>query len=116
MKNIKFYVCRICGNVIYSAYDALVSCCGNKLTPLTAQKAAEEDKLNVERIENEWFITTSHPMSKEHNISFLAFVTGEAVYLIKKFPEWNLDTRISISTHGKLVWHCTDHGLFYQFV
>ena len=34
----KFYVCPICGNIIRTTGDALVSCCGITLPPLEAEE------------------------------------------------------------------------------
>lgn len=34
MKRIKFYVCPVCGEVVYSTGNASVSCCGRPLAPL----------------------------------------------------------------------------------
>ena len=34
MKNLNFYVCPTCGNILTSAVGAAVTCCGKKLAPL----------------------------------------------------------------------------------
>lgn len=81
MKNLNFYVCPTCGNILTSAMGAAVTCCGKKLSPLDAVKAPEEARLSVELIENDYFITSSHPMTKEHYISFVALVTGDTLIL-----------------------------------
>ena len=39
MLRTKFYVCPLCGNVIHSTGNALVSCCGITLPPLEAEEA-----------------------------------------------------------------------------
>ena len=82
---------------------------------LTA-KAEEADRLCVEKIENDYFISSGHPMTKEHYISFVALLTGDALVLRKLYPEWNVQTRIPCIGHGKLVWYCSRDGLFYQTV
>lgn len=116
LKNLHFYVCPTCGNLVTALVDTPVSCCGKKLTALTAQKAGPEDKLSVEIIENDYFISSDHEMSKDHYISFVAFLTGDTVLLRKQYPEWNLQTRLPVFAHGRLLWYCTRHGLFYQNV
>lgn len=116
MKNLNFYLCPACGNLLTSADEAAVSCCGQKLNPLEAAKAPEEERLTVELIENDYFITSSHPMAKEHYISFVALVTGDTLILKRLYPEWDLQTRLPRIGHGKLYWHCVQHGLFYQLV
>ena len=114
MKKLNFYVCPECGNVITAMTDAGISCCGKKLKALEPVKAAEEDKLSVEIIENDYFISSDHPMVKEHYISFVALLTGDTLILKKQYPEWDLQVRIPGRTHGKLIWYCTKNGLFYQ--
>lgn len=114
LKKICFYVCPVCGNVITSISDTGVSCCGKKLKALTPEKAEENDRLNVEIIENEYFISSDHEMTREHYISFIAFLTGDTLILRKQYPEWNLQTRLPFFSHGRLIWYCTRHGLFYQ--
>ncbi|MDD5810207.1 MAG: helix-turn-helix domain-containing protein [Clostridiales bacterium] len=114
MKKLKFYVCPDCGNIITAEAEASISCCGKKLLPIEAAKAAEGDKLNMERIENDWYITSGHPMEKEHFIAFAAIVTGDGIFMKRLYPEWDMQTRLPWLAHGKLVWYCTQHGLYYQ--
>lgn len=114
MKNIRFYVCPHCGNLITSSADTSVSCCGKKLSPLVPEKAPDEEKLCTEIIENDYYITSSHEMTREHHISFVALLTGDTIFLRRQYPEWNLQARIPVFAHGRLLWYCTRHGLFYQ--
>lgn len=114
LKKICFYVCPVCGNIITSVSETGVSCCGKKLKALTPEKAEETNRLNVEVIENEFFISSEHEMTREHYISFIAFLTGDTLILRKQYPEWNLQTRFPFFSHGRLIWYCTQHGLFYQ--
>ncbi|MBS6941575.1 MAG: helix-turn-helix domain-containing protein, partial [Slackia piriformis] len=75
----KFYVCPICGNVIHSMGEGAFSCCGVNLAPCEAEQAAEDDAhaFAVERVENDWYVTLDHPMTKDHFISFVAYVTDD---------------------------------------
>ena len=66
MKNTKFYVCEKCGNILTSAENAEIVCCGKKLSPLVAKEADEAHKLNVEKIDADFYITCSHPISRTH--------------------------------------------------
>ena len=79
-----------------------------------AKKAEEHEKLKVELIETEYFISSDHEMTKEHYVSFVAMVTGDTVIMRKQYPEWNLQVRIPAFARGRLVWYCTQHGMFYQ--
>lgn len=112
MKNTKFYVCPICQNITVCTGNASVSCCGRKLEPITAQKADGVHLLTAEDVEDERFITSSHPMQKDHYISFMALASGEKVQIFKQYPEWDMQLRLPKRTHGKLVWYCTKHGLY----
>ena len=117
MKKLKFYVCPDCGNLITAATGAGVSCCGKTLLPLESQKAGDMDKLSVEKVDDSWwFISSPHPMTKEHFVSFVALLTGDTLFLRRLYPEWDLQTRIPCFGHGILLWYCTRHGLFQQII
>ncbi|WP_206459213.1 helix-turn-helix domain-containing protein [Anaerovorax sp. IOR16] len=116
MKRIKFYVCPQCGNLLTATGEPVVSCCGRKLNELTAEKANEEHKLNIEHIEDELYVSAEHEMTKDHYISFAAFATGDKVFLVKQYPEWGLQFRLPKFGHGKLFFYCTKHGLYYQLI
>lgn len=116
MKNSKYYVCPTCGNISLCTGNAEISCCGRVLKELELKKAKNEEKLLVEEIENEWFISSNHPMAKEDYISFIAFATGDKVQIIKQYPEWNLQVRIPKKGRGKLIWFSTKEGLLYQLL
>ena len=112
MLRCKFYVCPICGNIIHSAGDALISCCGVTLPALEAEEADEEHAITMEKVEDEQFVTIAHPMTKEHFISFLAYVTSDRIQLVKLYPEGNAETRFQLRGFGMLYWYCNRHGLF----
>lgn len=116
MKKIKFYVCPQCSNLLTATGDATISCCSKKLEPLPAVKGTEAHLLEVEPVEDELFVSSPHEMTKEHFITFAAYVTGDKVFLVKHYPEWNLQFRLPKFGHGKLYFHCSQHGLFYQLL
>ena len=108
----KFYVCPVCGNIIHSMGDSLMSCCGITLPALEAEEADEEHTVTIERVEDEHFITVHHPMTKQHYISFLAYVTTDRIQLVKLYPEGNAETRMQLWGRGYLYWYCNRHGLY----
>ena len=108
----KFCVCPICGNVLLSMGDAVISCCGVALPPMEAEEAALEHEIRVERVEDEYFLSVEHPMTREHYISFLAFVSSDRVEFVKLYPEGNAETRMQLRGHGWLYACCNRHGLF----
>ena len=108
----KFHVCPVCGNIIHSTGNTLVSCCGITLPPLEAEDTDENHRVTIENVEDEHFITVRHPMTKEHFISFIAFVTSDRLQLVKLYPESNAETRIQLRGRGYLYYYCNRHGLF----
>ena len=108
----KFYICPICGNVIHTLGDALVSCCGITLPALSAEEADASHAVTIEKVEDEHFITVHHPMTKTHFISFIAFVTDSRLQLVKLYPEGNAETRLQLRGRGCLYYYCNQHGLF----
>ena len=114
MKNLQFYICPACGNMVTAITDTNMSCCGKKMKALKPQKANENEKLTVETVENDFYITSDHPMESGHYIAFIALLTGDSILLKKQYPEWDLQVRIPVLAHGRLLWYCNKHGLFYM--
>ena len=112
MARCKFYVCPVCGNVVHAMGSAVVSCCGIALPPLEAEEPEEDHGITVEPVEDEHFVTVHHGMTKEHFISFVAFVTTDRLQLVKLYPEGDAQTRLQLRGRGWLYWYCNRHGLF----
>ena len=112
----KFYVCPICGNAIHALGNALISCCGITLPPLEAEEGDEDHGVSIEKVEDEYFITVHHPMTKQHFISFVAFVTADRLQLVKLYPEGDAQTRLQLRGMGYLYYYCNRHGLFKKKV
>ena len=108
----KFYICPICGNLLHSTGSAVVSCCGITLPPLEAEESDDAHSITIQPVEDEHFVSISHPMEKGHFISFVAFVTCDRIQLVKFYPEGNAETRLSLRGGGYLYWYCNHHGLF----
>ena len=114
MLRCKFYVCPICGNVIHSMGSSLISCCGITLPALEAEEGDASHEITIESVEDEQFVSVSHPMTKQHYISFLAFVTSDRLQMVKLYPEGNAETRMQLRGRGMLYWYCNRHGLFQK--
>ena len=112
----KFYVCPLCGNIIQAVGDAVISCCGITLPPLEAEDPDSEHDLTIEKVEDEYFITIHHHMTKEHFISFVAHLTSDKVQFVKFYPEGNAETRLSLRGGGWLYFYCNRHGLMKKKV
>ena len=108
----KFYVCPVCGNVVHSTGNSVISCCGIILPALEADEADDDHMITIERVEDERFVTVHHPMTKQHYISFLAYVTSDRIQMVKLYPEGNAETRFQPRGFGMLYWYCNHHGLF----
>ena len=108
----KFYVCPLCGNVIHCGGESVVSCCGVTFPPLEAEEADEEHLLKIEDVEDEHFVTVDHPMTKQHYISFIAYMTTDRMQLVKLYPEGNAQTRLQLRGRGVVYFYCNRHGLF----
>lgn len=116
MKKLKFYVCPECGNILTSTGEANPTCCGRPLGALEPEKPDEAHDVSVETVEDEWFVTCSHPMERGHYISFAALVLSDRAELVRCYPEWNMQTRFFKRGHGYLYWYCTKHGLFRKLI
>ena len=107
----KIYVCPVCGNIIHSSGDAVISCCGIVLPPLEAEETDDDHRIIIEKVEDEHFITVRHDMTKTHYISFIAYVTSDRFHLVKLYPEGNPETRFRLCGQGYLYIYCNKHGL-----
>ena len=107
----KFYVCPLCGNIIRTTGETLISCCGITLPALEAETVDTDHEITVERVEDEHFVSVKHEMTKTHFISFVAFLTADRVQLVKLYPEGNAETRLLLRGRGYLYIYCNRHGL-----
>lgn len=112
MLRMKFYVCPICGNVLTGTGEAMISCCGVTLPPLEAESPDEAHAPQAEIVEDEYYVTVDHPMTKQHCISFLAALSDDGMQLVKLYPEGNAEARFKIRRIKYLYGYCNRHGLF----
>lgn len=110
-----FYVCPVCGNVIWANGESVVSCCGITLPPLEAEEADEAylaHQIEIELVEDEYYVRLKHDMSKEHYISFIAAYTFDGVSITKLYPEGACEARFKRRGTRFLYFFCNRHGLF----
>lgn len=112
MMRSKFYVCPVCGNVIRSTGEAVISCCGVTLPALEAEAPDEEHVIKAEIVEDEYYVTMDHPMTKDHYISFLAAVSDQSMQLMKLYPQGPCEARFKINRVKYIYAYCNRHGLF----
>lgn len=122
MKNLKFYRCSHCGNIVIKLVDSKVPiiCCGEimqELAPNTVD-AAQEKHVPVVSIENQSVKVSvgsvAHPMLEEHYINFIALET-ESGWQVKylspnTLPEatFNLNDDKAVAVYE----YCNLHGLW----
>ena len=112
MARSRMYVCPVCGHVILSAGEAVVSCCGITLPPQEAEAPDGEHNAEITVVEDEYFVSVRHPMTREHFISFLCALSDQGIQLVKLYPEGNAEARFKISRVQRLYAYCNRHGLF----
>ena len=112
MKKSKFYVCPVCGNAIQATGEAVITCCGITLPPLEAEIPDPDHTISLEVVEDEYYVTVDHPMTKTHYISFLAAVSDQTVQFTKLYPEGDAATRFKINRVERIYAYCNRHGMF----
>ena len=108
----KFYVCPVCGNIISSTGETAVSCHGITLPPLEAEEPDENHAVKAECVEDEYFVTVDHEMSKEHYVSFIAAVSDNGINIVKLYPEGSAEARFKINRVRMIYYYCNKDGLF----
>ena len=112
MKRVKLYVCPVCGNIITATGEAVISCCGVTLPPLEAEPADDGHMPSVELIEDEYYISFAHEMTKQHCLSFVMAVSDIGSELVKLYPEGAAEARFKVRRTAKIYYYCNRHGLF----
>lgn len=111
-----FYVCPVCGNAVFARGDTMISCCGIRLPALEAEEADPAHRVKVERVEDEIFVSSDHSMSKEHFLSFAAYMTTDRCEIKALYPEGGAEARFFRRGSGRIYVYCNQHGLFMQKV
>lgn len=111
MKRIRFFVCPQCGNILTATSAAEISCCGRRLEPLMPQAAGDDHAVRLEEVDDEYFVSIDHPMTKDHYLSFAAWVSYDRMTLIRLYPEQAAEFRLPAQRRGELYLYCTEHGL-----
>lgn len=112
MTRLKLYVCPVCGNIIQSTGESIVSCCGIVLPALEAESEDGAHHFHIEKVEYEYYVTIDHEMSKTHFISFIMAIKEDGVEFTKLYPESTAEARFGISKTKAICCYCNKHGLF----
>lgn len=108
----KFYVCPVCGNVIHSMGEAVITCHGVLLTPAQAEEPDDHHAVQIDVVEDEFFVTVQHDMTKQHYISFVAAASPDQMQLVKLYPEGNAEARVKMRGVRQVYFYCNRDGLF----
>ena len=112
MQRMKFYVCPLCGNIIESTGEAVVSCCGIMLPALEAEPEDDDHHLSFMRVEDEYYVEIAHEMSKTHYISFILALRDDGWEIKKLYPEGSAEGRFKIRGTRSFLYYCNRHGLY----
>lgn len=106
------YVCPLCGNVVFSLGEGSFSCCGSQLLPCEPEAPDNAHEISVEQADGEWRVSLSHPMTKSHFVSFIAYATPGGLRMTKLYPEQHSSAHFRIEGPGRILAYCNQHGLF----
>jgi len=112
----KLYVCPICGNIIHSIGENINSCCGIQLPPLEAEKEDIHHTIQCEQIEDEYYISIDHEMTREHYITFIAYLTNARIEIVKLYPEQGAEARFLKRGNGIIYAYCNKDGLYKKII
>ena len=110
ISRLRFYVCPLCGNVLFSTGNAAIHCCGRRLEPEKANTEALP-AITVEEMDTDYYVCFDHPMEKSHYLMFAAYVKSDRVTLHRLYPEQDAAVRFPVQRGGKLYIYCSQHGL-----
>lgn len=110
----RFYVCPVCGNVLFARGEAVIFCCGIQLPALETEEQDPAHRLEAQMAEDEMYVSAAHPMSKDHYLSFIAYMTPDSCEIKALYPEGSAEARFFYRGSGWLYYYCNRHGLFRQ--
>ncbi|MDF9866520.1 RNase P subunit RPR2 [Bacilli bacterium PM5-3] len=113
MRNISFYTCPNCNNILFSTNNSEISCCGRKLMALESTTNSQY-YMDISEIENDYYITIDHEMTKDNYISFIAYTNYDSIIFKKLYPEQNAEVRLPKMNSKKIYAYCTKTGLWQQ--
>ena len=88
MNHLKFYKCPTCGNLVTSIKSVELSCCGNKLSPVSAQTSSNpEYQPVIQEFDGQYSIKFNHPMTKSNYISQVIVVRYDQIMTVNLYAE-----------------------------
>ncbi len=122
MKEQKFYLCKICGNMVgmIHASGAPLTCCGEEMTELIPNTVDASHEKHVPAVElNGDLITVTvgaveHPMTEAHHIEWIYLQTenGGQRKILKVDEPPKAIFSLAGETPGSVYAYCNLHGLW----
>ena len=122
MKNVKFYICPHCGNIIEMIQDAGVNpvCCGQKMDELVpgSVEASHEKHIPVVDVDGGILAvkvgSVEHPMAEEHWIEWVELVSDKGIQ--RKYLNPGEAPKVRFLLNGEkplaVYTYCNLHGLW----
>lgn len=116
----KFYICPVCGNVIYMMNGEVsrVKCCGRdmeELVPNTVD-ASLEKHVPFCKVDNDKVLVSvgevMHPMESEHYIMWVVSQSGKCVSFFKFNPSDEPKCEFAYENGMVIYSYCNKHGLW----
>ena len=122
MKNKKFYICPVCGNIVEMVHNAGPKpfCCGQRMTELvpnsvdaSGEKHVPEVRLGKELVEVN-VGSVNHPMEEVHWIEWVELVTdqGSSRRYLNPGEAPHVSFRLSGEKPMAVYAYCNLHGLW----
>lgn len=108
----RFYICPVCGNVLFAMGEAAIHCCGVALPPLEAEEGDRDHAFALSEVDGGWYLESDHPMRKDHYLTFMAQVSDFGVEITKLWPEQVPRASFLRRSGSTLYACCNRHGLF----
>ena len=119
-RNVKFYKCPICGNVIglISGDAKHMSCCGKEMQELKPNTvdAAQEKHVPVYTVVGDFIDVkvgeVEHPMQEDHYIMWIAQVSDRQTTRVRLKPGEKPECRLQYIPNSEIYAYCDKHGLW----
>ncbi|MBP3360777.1 MAG: helix-turn-helix domain-containing protein [Clostridia bacterium] len=105
------YVCKKCGNIIFTSADAKVSCCGMTLHAGEANTISECPEILPSVSDGRLTVRAEHEMTPDHCIMFIVYISACASELVKLYPGDRPEASFTWRGSGKILIGCSLHGL-----
>ncbi len=122
MKEVKFFVCETCGNLVGMIHESGVPmmCCGKKMTEIVpgTVEASKEKHIPVAKVENgKVYVnvgSVDHPMTEEHLIEWVYLLTdkGGQRKVLSAGDAPNVTFALENETPIAVYAYCNLHGLW----